>query len=47
MLKDKEWLEKVTVAYKMYAYPSLDIERFIKWLYEQYGIEQNNRHDDE
>ena len=38
IFNDKDWLERVTIAYKAYPYPSLDIETFIKWLYEQYGI---------
>jgi len=38
ILTDKDWLEKVTTAYKVYPYPSKDIEAFIKWLYQQYGI---------
>lgn len=37
---DKDWLEKVTIAYKVYPYPSLSIEQFITWLYGQYGIVQ-------
>ena len=37
-LTDKDWLKKVTTAYQVYPYPSKEIERFIKWIYEQYGI---------
>ena len=37
-LNDKGWLEKVTTAYRAYPYPSKEIERFINWLYKQYGI---------
>ena len=37
-LTDKDWLEKITVAYRAYPYPSKEIEAFIKWMYEQYGI---------
>ena len=37
-LTDKDWLQKVTTAYKEYPYPSKEIERFINWLYKQYGI---------
>jgi hypothetical protein len=40
-MTDKDWLERVTIAYKTYPYPSKEIERFIKWLYEQYGIVQH------
>jgi hypothetical protein len=43
IMTDKDWLEKVTVAYKEYAKqvgPSLPIENFIAWLYRQYGIIQ-------
>ena len=38
---DKVWLNKIDVAYKEYTKrvgPSLDIENFIKWLYNQYGV---------
>ena len=37
-LTDKDWLNKVTTAYKVYPYPSKEIESFINWLYRQYGI---------
>jgi hypothetical protein len=40
-LTDKDWLAKVTIAYKEYSKqigPKLDIENFVSWLYKQYGI---------
>jgi hypothetical protein len=40
-MNDKQWLERVTIAYKEYQLqvgPSLAIENFIQWLYTQYGI---------
>jgi hypothetical protein len=37
-LNDKDWLEKVTTAYKVYPYPNFQISGFISWLYKQYGI---------
>ena len=37
-LNDKDWLEKVLIAYRAYPYPNKDIELFINWLYKQYGI---------
>jgi hypothetical protein len=40
---DKDWLERITIAYKVYPYPSNDIERFINWLYKQYGIVQDDK----
>jgi hypothetical protein len=40
IVKDKDWLEKITIAYKAYPYPSKEIERFTAWLYKQYGIVQ-------
>jgi hypothetical protein len=43
---DKDWLERVTIAYKEYTRqvgPSLPIEDFIAWLYKQYGIVPPNR----
>ena len=41
-LNDKDWLEKVTTAYKFYPHPNLTIEQFITWLYKQYGIVQRD-----
>ena len=38
IVNDKDWLERVSVAYKAYQYPNKDIEAFIKWLYQQYGV---------
>lgn len=35
---DKEWLERIVLAYKAYPHPNLAIEQFIQWLYKQYGI---------
>lgn len=38
---DKEWLERVSIAYKVYSQQvstSLPVESFIQWLYKQYGI---------
>lgn len=40
-MTDKDWLERVSMAYKVYAKekgPSLPVEQFISWLYKQYGI---------
>ena len=40
-MTDKEWLNKVTLAYNVYAKevgPSLPVENFIEWIYKQYGI---------
>jgi hypothetical protein len=40
-MTDKQWLEKVTIAYKEYSHQvgtNLQIEQFIDWLYTQYGI---------
>jgi hypothetical protein len=34
-MTDKDWLERISIAY---PYPSKEIEAFIKWIYEQYGI---------
>jgi hypothetical protein len=42
-MTDKDWLERVTIAYREYAKqisPNLEVERFISWLYKQYGIIQ-------
>lgn len=35
---DKEWLEKIQIAYRVYPNQSSDISDFISWLYRQYGI---------
>lgn len=35
---DKDWLERIVIAYKAYPYPSKDIETFIEWMYKQYGV---------
>jgi len=43
---DKEWLERVSIAYKAYSKevsPNLSVEQFIEWLYKQYGIVQGNK----
>jgi hypothetical protein len=37
-MTDKDWLERVTIAYRAYPDPSKEIEKFIQWLYKQYGI---------
>lgn len=37
-MTDKDWLDKISVAYKVYPYPSKEIEEFILWLYKEYGI---------
>jgi hypothetical protein len=37
-MNDKEWLDKVLTAYKVYPYPSIEVENFIRWIYKQYGI---------
>lgn len=38
-MNDKDWLEKVSIAFKAYPYPNKEVEAFILWLYKQYGIE--------
>ena len=43
-MKDKDWLERITIAYKVYSDqvgPNLHIENFIAWMYRQYGIVQD------
>ena len=42
-ITDKDWLERVTIAYKEYSKQvrlNPPIENFIAWLYKQYGIVQ-------
>ena len=35
---DKDWLERISIAYKAYPYSSYQVTEFIAWLYKQYGI---------
>jgi hypothetical protein len=45
-MNDKEFLNKITIAYKVYSQqvgPKLDIENFIAWMYRQYGIVQDEK----
>ena len=44
-MKDKDWLEKIKIAYMAYPYPTIDIESFISWLYKQYGIVEHVKWD--
>jgi hypothetical protein len=37
-IPDKEWLERVSIAYHTYPQPSTEVKEFISWLYKQYGI---------
>ncbi len=37
-MNDKEWLDKVSTAYKVYPYSNYKVAEFIAWLYKQYGI---------
>jgi hypothetical protein len=37
-MTDKDWLERVNIAYRAYPFPNKDIEVFISWMYKQYGI---------
>lgn len=43
IITDKDWLERVTIAYRVYSDrvgPNLAIEAFVSWLYREYGIIQ-------
>jgi hypothetical protein len=35
---DKDWLERIVIAYRVYPFPNKEIESFIAWLYKQYGV---------
>ena len=37
-MTDKDWLERVIIAYRAYPFPNKDTEVFISWMYKQYGI---------
>ena len=39
-MTDKDWLQRITIAYTAYPYPNKEIEAFIQWIYKQYGIVQ-------
>lgn len=41
ILNDKDWLNRVSIAYKIFAEQegaNPSVEAFISWLYKQYGI---------
>lgn len=40
-MNDRDWLNKLDIAYKAYPHPNLNIENFIRWIYKQYGIVHN------
>ena len=49
-MNDKEWLEKIDHAAKVYNQNRLhqdfqaeEINKFIEWLYKQYGIVRNDK----
>jgi hypothetical protein len=46
-MNDKELLTRINIAYKVYPYPSKEIESFINWMYKQYGIVQPEKKDGE
>jgi hypothetical protein len=39
-MNDKDWLERVSIAYRAYSKPDQQISEFISWLYKQYGVIQ-------
>jgi hypothetical protein len=42
-MNDKDWLERISIAYRVYPYPTKEIEAFITWLYKQYGIVKSEK----
>jgi hypothetical protein len=44
-MKDKDWLERIIIAYKVYPFPNKEIEAFITWLCKQYGIVKSESKD--
>lgn len=45
-MRDKEIIDRLEMAYKVYKEQqskSSDIEKFIDWLYTQYGIEKKKK----
>jgi hypothetical protein len=45
-MNDKDWLERVTIAYRAYPFPNSDLEFFISWMYKQYGIVEPSKKSD-
>ena len=47
-MNDKEWLEKVDTAFKVYEEKygpnNNDVSSFIAWLFKQYGIVHKDKH---
>lgn len=46
-MNDKEWLEKVEIAFKVYEQkfgPQNDAAAFVDWLFKQYGIVHKDKH---
>jgi len=46
-MNDKEWLEKVDTAFKVYEQqigPNNDVVAFVDWLFKQYGIVHKDKH---
>lgn len=37
-MTDKDILERILIAYRVYPQQSEEIKNFISWLYRQYGI---------
>jgi hypothetical protein len=45
-MSDQDWLLRVSAAYKVYSEDTgsqIQIELFIRWLYQQYGIKYEER----
>jgi len=42
---DRDWLERISIAYRAYPFPNKNIEAFIEWLYKQYGIVKSESND--
>jgi hypothetical protein len=45
-MTDKELLDRITIAYKVYSKeisPNLSVEQFIEWMYKQYGMVQGKQ----
>jgi hypothetical protein len=49
-MTDKDWLEKVSLGLKVYNenrlhrdFQAAEIEKFVQWLFEQYGVVYNGK----
>lgn len=37
-MNEKDFVERLILAYKAYPFPNISIEHFIEWVHRQYGL---------